>query len=51
MDDITLLISQIDVCINTPEEAGNVERLKWIRGLLVQRLADKSNPSVKASTG
>lgn len=43
MDDVAQLIAQIDACINTPEEADNVERLTWIKGLLVQHLADKSS--------
>lgn len=49
MDDITLLISQIDACINTSEEAGNVERLEWIRGLLVQHVADESEGGDRTS--
>lgn len=42
MDDVAQLIAQIDACISQPEEANNVERLEWIKGLLMQRLADKS---------
>lgn len=51
MEDLAQLIVQFDARIDTPEKDDDIKELAMVRDNLVQYLAEKYSPSVKASAG